>query len=81
MVLLLGVKKLLVITVDLSGVPRKKYFNKKHAVMGDFSFWEIPLCILMKYQSASLEFSWEIEVPSASGKGSVQYNFGEEPQS
>ena len=64
-------------SADLSGVPRKRYFNKKKKVEGGDFFWQIPFSMLMNYQSASLEFSSEIGGNSC-GRGSVEYNH-EEP--
>ena len=76
--ILSGVKSLLTYTVDLNGVPRKKYFKKKKKIEWDGHYWEIPMCMLMNFQSASLEFSFEVGGYYC-GKGSVEYNH-EEPQ-
>ncbi|KAF8453881.1 hypothetical protein BDZ91DRAFT_786649 [Kalaharituber pfeilii] len=68
-----AVRKLLVFTADLNDIPRKKHFVRRKAVRTETPYWEIPFFMVMKYQSASLEFSSQIG-GKALGKGSVEYN-------
>jgi len=66
------IKHLLRFKADMSDVSRKKHFVRRRAAHGGDPYWEIRFSMLMKYQSASLEFGVEIGDKPV-GKGTVEY--------
>lgn len=73
-----GICHLLVFTVDLNDISRRKYFIRKRTAIGQSAYFEIPCKMLMRCESGGLEFSQTVG-GKAMGKGSVKYDH-ESPQ-